>query len=84
MVWRATGAETRRTKGSERKAAMEARVRGGVPIGILGYLGNEPVAWCSIAPRPTYRPLGGPDVAAGQALARAARAAHFKTDREDR
>ncbi len=63
MVWRATGAETRQTKGSDRKAAMEARVRGKVPIGILGYLDDEPVAWCSIAPRPTYRRLGGPEVA---------------------
>ena len=28
-----------------------------MPIGILGYLGGEPVAWCSIAPRSTYRRL---------------------------
>jgi GNAT superfamily N-acetyltransferase len=63
MVWRATGSETRQTKGAERKAAMDARVRAGVPIGILGYLQDEPVAWCSIAPRPTYRRLGGPEVA---------------------
>ena len=27
----------------------------GVPVGILGYLDGEPVAWCSIAPRETYR-----------------------------
>jgi GNAT superfamily N-acetyltransferase len=50
-------------KGPERKAAIEARVRNKVPIGILGYLEDEPVAWCSIAPRPTYRRMGGPDVA---------------------
>ena len=60
MVWRAAGAETKQTKGSERKAAMERRVREHVPVGILGYLDGEPVAWCSIAPRPTYRRLGGP------------------------
>ncbi len=63
MVWRATGSETRQTRGAERKAAMESRIREGVPVGILGYLKDEPVAWCSIAPRPTYRSLGGPDVA---------------------
>lgn len=63
MVWRAEGAETRQTKGPERKAAMEKRIRGGVPVGLLGYLEGEPVAWCSIAPRPTYRRLGGPEVA---------------------
>jgi GNAT superfamily N-acetyltransferase len=28
-------------------------------VGILGYLVGKPVAWCSIAPRPTYRNLGG-------------------------
>ena len=63
MVWRATGAETRQTKGAQRKSAIQTRVRNGVPIGILGYLEDEPVAWCSIAPRPTYRRLGGPNVA---------------------
>jgi GNAT superfamily N-acetyltransferase len=63
MVWRATGAETRHTKGPARKAAIEARVRNQVPIGILGYLEGEPVAWCSIAPRPTYRRLGGSEIA---------------------
>jgi GNAT superfamily N-acetyltransferase len=26
---------------------------------LLGYSGGEPVAWCSIAPRTTYRDLGG-------------------------
>ncbi len=25
-----------------------------MPIGILGYLGEEPVGWCSMAPRETY------------------------------
>ena len=46
-------------KNSDRKAAMRKRVIDRVPVGILGYLGDEPVAWCSIAPRATYRPLGG-------------------------
>ncbi|WP_419907837.1 N-acetyltransferase family protein [Hoeflea sp.] len=42
------------------KAALHQRVNDGTPIGIIGYDGNRPVAWCSIAPRPTYRRLGGP------------------------
>ena len=33
-------------------------MKDGIPIGILGYIRSEPVAWCSIAPRPTYRKLG--------------------------
>lgn len=62
MVWRAEGPETRQTGGADRKIAMENRVRSGVPIGILGYADGEPAVWCSIAPRPTYRRLGGPDI----------------------
>ena len=30
-------------------------------MGLLAYLQDEPVAWCSIAPRTTYRRLGGPE-----------------------
>src|SRR5688500_9121694 len=61
MVWRARGAEVRRPEGKSRKAALKRRVAAGIPIGLLGYLGGEPVAWCSIAPRESYRPLGGPE-----------------------
>jgi GNAT superfamily N-acetyltransferase len=60
MVWRAQGEEARRTDGPSRRAAMRGRVQTGVPVGLLGYLDETPVAWCSIAPRGTYRPgLGG-------------------------
>jgi GNAT superfamily N-acetyltransferase len=61
MVWRAKAAAAKATDGNSRKAAIHLRVREGVPIGLLGYLADQPVAWCSIAPRPTYRPLGGPE-----------------------
>jgi GNAT superfamily N-acetyltransferase len=59
MVWRATPEEAKRTDGASRKAAFTRRVRQGLPVGILGYLEEKPVAWCSIAPRQTYRNLGG-------------------------
>ncbi len=36
---------------------MAARVAAGVPVGLLGYLDGEPVTWCSVAPRSTYRRL---------------------------
>lgn len=61
MVWRAVSNEDRQRNGKARKAALHACVADLVPVGILGYLGKEPIAWCSIAPRPTYRPLGGPE-----------------------
>jgi GNAT superfamily N-acetyltransferase len=58
MVWRATPKES---KGNAQvhKAALKHRVDTAIPIGIVGYLIQEPVAWCSIAPRPTFRGLGG-------------------------
>jgi GNAT superfamily N-acetyltransferase len=64
MVWR-SGAKT--SKGPDRKVAIKQLVCDGVPIGLLGYLHGEPVAWCSIAPRPTYRELSGLDHAGDHA-----------------
>jgi len=60
MVWRASSAEAKCKDGSNRRAQIKSRVDGGIPIGLIGYMGDQPVAWCSIAPRETYRPLGGP------------------------
>lgn len=57
MLWRQTPEEAKHTGGASRKAAMAARVAAGVPVGLLGYLDGEPVAWCSVAPRSTYRRL---------------------------
>lgn len=61
MAWRTEGAKTHELDKAGRKAAMARRVRRSIPIGLLGYLDDEPMAWCSIAPRETYRPLGGPE-----------------------
>jgi GNAT superfamily N-acetyltransferase len=64
MVWRATPAEAKQTDSLSRKAAIERRIAAGTIVGLLGYLDNEPVAWCSVAPRATYRRLvddGGND-----------------------
>jgi len=61
MIWRSTGTEAKQHDGASRRAAMESKVEAGVPIGILGYHDGVPVAWCSIAPRDTYRHLGGAD-----------------------
>jgi len=59
MAWRAKGSEARARTDADRRAALEQRVRAGTPVGLPGYLEQQPVAWCSIAPRSTYRPLGG-------------------------
>lgn len=47
--------------GKSRKRQLKLRVTNGTPVGLLAYLKDEPVAWCSIAPRSTYRRLGGID-----------------------
>jgi GNAT superfamily N-acetyltransferase len=57
MVWRASPSEAKNRDGASRKAAMAARIQAGTPVGLLGYANEEPVAWCSVAPRSTYRRL---------------------------
>lgn len=54
MPYRATPEENRRLDRTTRKDGMRARVMAGVPVGLLAYAGDEPVGWCSIAPRPTF------------------------------
>jgi hypothetical protein len=49
MVWR--GEREDRKNKENKKSAIKKMVHDQVPIGILGYLGDEPIAWCSIAPR---------------------------------
>jgi len=50
MIWR--GKPGDRKDRTSRKAAMKRLVDDGVPVGILAYAGEEPVA-CSVAPRET-------------------------------
>lgn len=64
MLWRATPEEARHPDGASRKAAMTKRFAAGTTVGLIGFLDEEPVIWCSVAPRSTYRRLvadGGPD-----------------------
>ena len=65
MVWRDKPPAAKSATGSARKStlkrALRSRVSDGVPVGILGYCNGAPIAWCSIAPRSTYRLLGGID-----------------------
>jgi GNAT superfamily N-acetyltransferase len=42
-----------------RKKFIKQRVWAGTPIGLLAYVKDEAIAWCSLAPRETYRRLGG-------------------------
>jgi GNAT superfamily N-acetyltransferase len=40
-----------------KREAMLRRIAEGVPVGVLAYSRDEPVGWCSIAPRATYAKL---------------------------
>jgi GNAT superfamily N-acetyltransferase len=41
---------------------MLGRIADKVPVGLVGYLKGEPVAWVSVAPRDTFNvSLGGPE-----------------------
>jgi GNAT superfamily N-acetyltransferase len=68
MSWRTTPEEAKHHSGAERKPMMHSRVMGGMTVGLIGYLKGEPVAWVSIAPRETYRDLGGPGEKAGETI----------------
>jgi hypothetical protein len=57
MFWRLTRREFGAGCKSGNKARMKALVDAGTIPGILAYDGNEPVGWCSVAPREDYGSL---------------------------
>lgn len=59
MVWRNMNPGTDRANKADKKQSLKSYVEGNVPVGLLGYDKAEPVAWCSIAPRESYRELLG-------------------------
>ena len=59
MVWRLTKDEQKRNSTANRKKFIKKRVLSQTPIGLLAYIDDEPVAWCSVAPRETHQRLGG-------------------------
>ncbi|MXY21279.1 MAG: GNAT family N-acetyltransferase [Dehalococcoidia bacterium] len=66
MVWRRMPRGAGRSDPKAKKAALKRRVEDEAPIGILGYLDEEPSVWCSIAPRDTFRELGGSKIPLGE------------------
>lgn len=59
MVWRTLANGRRPRDKMEKEAGMREIVQLGTPVGLLAYQGGQAVAWCSVAPRETFRPLGG-------------------------
>jgi GNAT superfamily N-acetyltransferase len=68
MPYRVTPDEKKAApRGSDRKALMLGRIDDKVPVGLIGYLEGEPVAWVSVAPRDTFNAsLGGPEAKDGE------------------
>lgn len=57
MRWRLTSGEFKRSSKAERVASLAEQAGRGEPVGVLAYAGQEPIGWCSIAPRTSYRAL---------------------------
>ena len=54
MWWRIKRKDFERQQGGQNREAMKAIVLGNEVPGILGYIDDKPVAWCSIAPREAF------------------------------
>jgi GNAT superfamily N-acetyltransferase len=57
MWHRLTRAEFEKRKGAGNRRAMKRLVDAGPPPGLLGYLGEEPIAWCAIGERDAFPSL---------------------------
>jgi len=58
MFWRIPRKKFVEGKGGGNKRALKSVVtRGPIAPGILGYAGDEPIAWCAVAPRAVYPAL---------------------------
>ena len=58
MWWRITRAQFEQQKGEGNRQAMRDIVASGEVPGILAYAGDEPIGWCSVAPREHFSVLG--------------------------
>jgi GNAT superfamily N-acetyltransferase len=61
MAFRSTKEELKTNTKETRRERILGRIDRRVPVGLVGYLNGEPVAWVSVAPKETYVRLGGPE-----------------------
>lgn len=54
QLWRLPSAAYSSMRSGERRACLQDSVAAETPVGILAYLKDKPVGWCSVAPRETY------------------------------
>jgi GNAT superfamily N-acetyltransferase len=54
MYWRVKSSISENQKGDKNKRAMKKIIYSGTIPGIIAYQNNEPVGWCSVAPREEF------------------------------
>ncbi len=54
MYWRLPRSEFSRMSGEGNRLALKSVIETGKPAGILGYVQDQPVGWCAVAPREEY------------------------------
>jgi len=54
MLWRLRKKDYDALSKDERRAAIADRFSADIPPGLLAYVGDKPVGWCSIAPRSEF------------------------------
>jgi hypothetical protein len=57
MRWRMRSTDYQRSSKEARAKKLKQMVNDGLPVGVLAYAGNEPIGWCSIAPRESCEAL---------------------------
>jgi GNAT superfamily N-acetyltransferase len=57
MAWRDLPGRREHVANDVKKQVMTGLIEAGTPVGILAFEDGEPVGWCSVAPRETYRKL---------------------------
>lgn len=58
MWWRLERSKFNKQKGDGNKRALKSIVDSGRAPRLLAYAGDQPIAWCSVAPREDYPVLG--------------------------
>ncbi len=64
MAWRLRAKEFQIQKGAANKLAMKEIIDSNEIPGIIGYINDKPVGWCSVAPRDKFIKLGNSRVLA--------------------
>jgi len=57
MYWRVKSSVWEKQKGDKNKRSMKKIIFSGIIPGIIAYYNNEPVGWCSVAPREEFTRL---------------------------